>query len=213
MAKGVQGASHDLRVLSFLPLVERIVQKVRRGLPRGADTDGLMGAGMIGLLQALERFDPDKGVAFEAFASIRIRGAVQDELRGADHLTRTQRRRAQQAQAELDGLEHGGDDVALSAVPFAAPLVYDPHVLDDTVTSTPWEDPVDIEEAFAQREIVEQLKAALRDAPDRDRMVLSLYYEQELSLQEVAELLRVSPSRVSQLLSRSRARLRAQLAA
>lgn len=201
----------DLQVLSYIPLVERIVHKVKRGLPREADTDGLLGAGMVGLLQAMDRFDPEKGVAFEAYATIRIRGAVQDELRSVDHLTRTQRHHAQAVHANPEAF--AGDDVAMAGTPFSAPMSYDPFVLDDTITGTPWQEAVDIEEALAKRELIEHLKAALQSVPDRDRMVLSLYYEEELSLQEVGDILQVSPSRVSQLLSRSRARLLTQLSA
>jgi RNA polymerase sigma factor for flagellar operon FliA len=200
----VPNPTRDPEVLSFLPLVERIVHKVRRTLPRQAETDGLMGAGVVGLLQAMDRYDPSKGVAFEAYAALRIRGAVQDELRGLDHLTRTQRRKAQTAEAE-------GQDVAVRAVPFGAPLAYDPQVLDDTVVGSPWQDPADLEADLAQRERLAMLQEALQTAPTRDREVLGLYYDQELSLQEVGEVLGVSASRVSQLLSRSRARLRAQL--
>lgn len=222
--------NRDACVLAHVPLVEQIIRRMQRSLPRGFDRRSLLGAGMIGLLQAVDKFDPSKGVAFEAYARLRIRGAVQDELRSLDHLTRGQRQRSVQAQAGSDQLRahHEGvvsdvdvaaatqlsvDDVRLAALHAAPPMSYDPQVLDDKVTCTPWQDAVDVEEWFAEKQALEQLRSALSALSERDRKMVTLYYGEDLTLREVGAMFDVSLSRVSQLLSRARAQLQAQLIA
>lgn len=210
-------SAQDAEVLSYVPLVERVVETVKTTLPPGADREGLFGAGVIGLMQAIERYDPDKGVAFEAFARLRIKGAVRDELRGRDHLTRSQRTKVTQARAALAAAEASGDEIDLSgidtadldlgALHSAPPASYDPTVLDDKVTATPWQEPFDAEEWVVTKQHVERLSVALRTLPHREREFVALYYDEDLSLSEIGAVYNISPSRVSQLLSRARRRL------
>lgn len=213
----MQPSAQDARVLSYVPLVERVVETIKTTLPPGADREGLFSAGMIGLIQALERYDDSKGVTFEAFARLRIRGAVRDELRGRDHLTRSQRKLVTRARAALAEAEASGDEIDLSAVDTAdldlgalhsaPPLSWDPTVLDDKITATPWQDAFDAEEWLATKQGLEHLQAALRTLPERERTLVSLYYDEELSLAEIGGVYGISPSRVSQLLARARTRL------
>lgn len=198
-------------MLSYVPLVQRVVDTLKTSLPPGADKEGLFGAGMIGLIQALDRYDPEKGVAFEAFARLRIKGAVRDELRGRDHLTRSQRNRVSRARAALAEAEARGDDIDLSeAADLAlgmAPAAWDPAVLDDRITATPWQDPFDAEEWLVTKQHVERLTHALATLPTRERELVALYYDEDLGLAEIGAIFGISPSRVSQLLSRARRQL------
>ena len=207
-------SSEDARVLSYVPLVERVVETVKTTLPPGADREGLFGAGMIGLMQALDRFDPDKGVAFEAFARLRIRGAVRDELRGRDHLTRSQRQRVTRARAlaeaagdEIELSEGATADLDMGQLHGAPPQSWDPQVLDDKVTATPWQEAFDVEQWLSTKQHLERLHTALPALPERERNLVFLYYGEELSLGEIGAMFDISPSRVSQLLSRARRRL------
>ncbi len=226
--EGVMTSDREAQVLAHVPLVEHVIRRMQRSLPRDFDERALLGAGVVGLLQAVDKFDPDKGVPFEAYARIRIHGAVQDELRSLDHLTRGQRQRAVQSRTTLEQLTSGGakaatdeevaraadltvEDVRLSNLYAAPPKSYDPHVMDDTVTSTPWQDAVDVEEWFAEKQALEQLRSALKALGERDRRMITLYYGEDLTLREVGKVFDVSLSRVSQLLSRARAQLLAQL--
>lgn len=206
----------DAQVLEFVPLVQRVVETVKTSLPPNADRDGLFGAGMIGLLQAIERFDADRGVAFEAYARLRIRGAVRDELRGRDHLTRTQRREVSSARAAVEAAERqpGADAkveqarARLAELQIAAPPAsWDPMILDDRVTATPWQEAFDVEEWLATKQRIGHMRAALCTLPDRERQLVGLYYDEDLDLAEISELCGVSVSRVSQLLTRARRHL------
>ena len=213
----------------MLPMVRRVVKQVQDHVPSGVDRDALMGAGMVGLLQAFQGFDPDRGVPFETYARIRVRGALQDELRSLDHLTRHQRRRARsvtesRAVLERDGREAHDDEVARlarvsveevreSARYAYAPQSIDPLELGAQVVATPWQESVDQETALIHQQRVGLLAAALERLPTRERQVMGLYYEEGLTLQEIGDILGVTQSRVSQIIKQVRGRLRKRLAA
>lgn len=210
-----------------MPLVKSIVARVQRSLPRGADTEGLLGAGLIGLLLAVDHFSDSYGVPFEAYARTRVRCAVQDELRHLDHLSRGQRRRARQSRDARNTLAAAGQetddqdvaseaglslaDVQMERLHGAPPAAWEPTALSDTVTCTPWQEAFDVEASVNHSEELEQLKVALQQLGERDQLLAGLYYQEGLNLTEIGTILGVSPSRVSQLLARMRSRIAAQM--
>lgn len=216
-------------VQRMLPIVRRVVKQVQDHVPSGVDREALMGAGMVGLLQAFHGFDPDRGVPFETYARIRVRGALQDELRSLDHLTRHQRRRAKSVNECRTQLERQGqiaDDEVVAKMAnvtvaevreseryAAAPQMFDPMELGTQATATPWQDAIDQESRLIQRQRVSMLQAALQKLPEREQQIMAMYYEDGLTLQEIGDILGVTQSRVSQIIKQVRRRLQKRLAA
>lgn len=218
----------DAEVLKYIPLVHRIVRNVTARMPTHTDRESLVGAGMVGLLCAFEKFDPDKGVVFEAYARIRIRGAIQDELRTMDHLTRGQRKSARQLSDAREQLVRDGgqavsdeelasasalsvEEVQQSALLRAPPQSVDPMDLDNQLLNGTWQDRENQEEAALKKQQLSLIKQALGKLPDRDQAIMGMYYQDELTLAEIGSILKVSQSRVSQLIGRVKRRLRAEL--
>lgn len=218
----------DDTILSYLPVVRSVVKSVRR--PAGVDVEGLEGAGVLGLLAAFDAYDPSKGVPFESYARIRIRGAVQDELRSLDHLSRRQRRRlrsveeARKAIEDETGQPADDDEISLrtelSAHQVAAaarlpqtPQTFDPIVLGEISYESPWQAPPDLEASYIEREDMARLIAELERLSEREQTVMSLYYADDLNLQEIGELLGVTQSRVCQILSKAKRKLKEKLEA
>jgi RNA polymerase sigma factor for flagellar operon FliA len=183
---------------------------------------------MVGLLDALEKFDPKRGIAFEAYARIRVRGAIQDELRNLDHLTRTMRRRTRTVReshkalskdaegpvSETDLAEHSGltvEDVHQSLSQSKPPQALDPGALDAVMDLPLWKLPEGQLDRMELEERLELLSRALAELPERNRLVLGLYYEAELTLKEIGDVLGVTQSRVSQILRKTGEILRARL--
>jgi RNA polymerase sigma factor for flagellar operon FliA len=221
-------APRDTAILQNIPLVHQVVRKISRRIPDSMDRESLVGAGMVGLIQAVDHYDSDKGVSFETYARIRIKGAVQDELRHMDYLTRDQRRVARSVSEARDTLvrERGREvddfevaeeaDVSVETVRTAtmnntAPQSLDPAVLDETITCTPWQEDESAETELARREAVSRVRTELMRLSERDQMVMSLYYEEGLNLAEVGAILDVSQSRVSQLITKVKGTLKRRL--
>jgi RNA polymerase sigma factor FliA len=238
---GVVAAEADTRersVEAHLGLVHNIARTIHQARPFDAELDELVSAGTIGLMQALESFDPGRGLAFSTFASPRIRGAIQDELRRLDHVPRSVREKARdiarareqlarilgRAPQDTEVAEHLGvpletydrwrvdtgaaTSVSLSAAPepdSPQPRVSLEQALADE-ESTPIEDRLNLAEE------VELLKDALLALKEQERVVLALYYYEELKLHEIAQVLGVTESRVSQIRSKAISKLRAELA-
>lgn len=211
-----------------MSLVHQVVRKISRRIPDSMDRESLMGAGMLGLIQAVDHFDSGKGVAFESYARIRIKGAVQDELRHMDYLTRDQRRVAKcvaEAKERLTrslGREVGDDEIAAkveltveevrtAVLQNNAPQALDPSVMDEIVVSSPWQESTNVEDEVARHEAVERVQAELMKLSERDRMIMSLYYEENLNLAEIGGILDVSQSRVSQIITKVKGTLRKRL--
>lgn len=192
------------------------------------DAESLEGAAMVGLLLAFDGYDPDKGVPFETYARIRIRGAVQDELRSLDHLTRRQRRRVRMIANTREALERESgipaDDVEvaesaeltleqLASVSYlpSAPQSVDPSVLGELAAESPWGAPISLEAGLIEKQRREMLLQALSALSEREQTIMSLYYKEELTLQEIGDMIGVTQSRVSQIISRVKRRLREKL--
>nr|WP_275665758.1 RNA polymerase sigma factor FliA [Vibrio sp. Isolate30] len=214
-------------------LVKRIAHHLLGRLPPNVLVDDLIQAGMIGLIEAQQNYDGSKGASFETYAGIRIRGAMLDDIRRGDWVPRSvhkNNREISNAIAELEATlnrDPSDSEVAkhmgLTLEQYHSALtdincsklvgIEDLGVSDDVIS--PNEDSQDnlpfqgvADESFRQA-----LIDSIKQLPEREGLVLSLYYDEELNLKEIGEVLGVSESRVSQILSQSMQRLRTKLSA
>ena len=218
----------------FSPLVRRLAHQMIAKLPANVEIDDLIQVGMIGLNDALARFDPSQGVQFETFATQRIRGAMLDELRGSDWMSRGDRRHQRMIETAVHKLEQKLGR-APSETEIAAEMgmkLTDYQELLGKVRGTQrvyLEDMSgdDGDEDFLDRHMVdadanplgrlsdrkmrEALVAAIENLPQREQYVMSMYYEHDMNLKEIAAVLGVTESRVCQLHSQSIARLRTRM--
>lgn len=239
-AKFAKDKSPELRsqlITVYAPLVRFVVGRL--GIPPTSllEAEDLVSYGMIGLINAIDRFDPSRGVRFEAFASVRIRGAVIDQLRSLNWLPRSAISRVRQIESALAVLEQKlgrpaqekevAEEMGVSADRYRQILLeMNSTVLsldaplgspsqDDEVTSLSelLEDhtaPGPVEQA-EQQELTEMLSAAIEGLPQREKLLLALYYHEELTMKEISKILRVSESRVCQLHMQAVMRLRSSL--
>jgi RNA polymerase sigma factor for flagellar operon FliA len=230
-------SARDAILLENLSLVHHVARQLSRSLAVEADFDELVSAGTMGLMTAVGSFDARRGLAFSTFAVPRIRGSILDELRRQDHVPRSVRRKArdiartreslmrqlgrQPEDAEIAG--RLGTDVQTywrweSEVEGSVHLSLTSAAGDDEGSTVPTRAELlsNDEEAADERLSREDEVALLREAilllNDQERTVLSLYYFEELKSADIAEVLDISESRVSQIRSKALARLRAQLA-
>jgi RNA polymerase sigma factor FliA len=223
----------------YAPLVRFVVGRL--GIPPTSllEAEDLVSYGMIGLINAIDRFDPLRGVRFEAFASVRIRGAVIDQLRSLNWLPRSAISRVRQIESALAALEQKlgrpakekevAEEIGVSTDRYRQILLeMNSTVLsldaplgslsqDDEVTSLSelLEDhtaPGPVEQA-EQQELTEMLSAAIDALPEREKLLLALYYQEELTMKEISKILTVSESRVCQLHTQAVMRLRSSLSA
>lgn len=218
----------------FAPLVKRIAHHLKAKLPGSVEVDDMIQAGMMGLLEAANRYDELRGAQFETYAAQRIRGAMLDELRQSDWLPRSMRRdmrRIEQAIHKLQQLlgkapseseiaaEMGMGLTDYQQMLFesrGAQLIYyeDFHEQDGDdgffdrhdIGHDP--DPLDMLRDSRFRSALIQ---AIEELPERERMLMGMHYEQEMNLREIGEVMGVSESRVCQLHSQAVARLRSRL--
>jgi RNA polymerase sigma factor FliA len=218
----------------YSPLVRRLAHQMIAKLPANVELDDLIQVGMIGLSDALSRFDAAQGVQFETFATQRIRGAMLDELRGSDWMSRGDRRQQRAIETAVHKLEQRlgrapnegeiAKEMNLSLKEFqellgkvrGTQLIYledmsgdggDEDYLDRHVAD---EDANPLGRLQDQR-MREALVEAIKNLPEREQYVMSMYYEHDMNLKEIAAVLKVTESRVCQLHSQSIARLRSRL--
>lgn len=216
--------ARDRLIAEHVDMARRIALRLARRLPPWLREEDLVGAAMIGLTEAADRYDPSRGEPFVGFAEKRVRGAVLDELRRGDLLPRRVRGAARKVTGVIAGLEQAlgrspeDEEVAralgVSVAEYRDELALLAHV--GFVEFNGQEGDGDLEaagtspEAATERvQLVARLNACLGELPERDATVLSLYYVEELGLAEVGEVLGVSESRVCQLHARAIVRLRA----
>src|SRR3989304_4919849 len=197
------GATEE-RVTQYLPLVRFVAEKIHRRLPPGVDLESLIHSGVVGLLEALQRFDPNRGVEFEIYARYRIRGEVMQCLRSLDWVSRSVRswgRKIEAARGKLAG-QHVREPTAEEiAAELAIPLDTYYH-LDQQVNDAA---PLSFVEG---KDLVEKLAAAVEVLPERERVVVTLYYHEELTLREIGEILDLSEGRICQIFAPAVGRLR-----
>jgi len=220
----------------YLPLVNYIVGKISMGLPAHVEVNDLESIGVLGMLKALERFDPKKDVKFETYASYRIKGAIFDYLRKQDSLSRPLRKKAIHLEEAAERirqrtnrsatipelakeLEVDEDEVHevmwKSSSSYIIPLDKE-NVVQDEEGSTPLGDTIrDItrnpEEEFSRKDLEAELTRAIDELPEKQRTTLALYYFEDKTLKEIGAVLGVSESRVCQLHSEAVFRLKQRI--
>ncbi|BCX89209.1 RNA polymerase sigma factor for flagellar operon FliA [Methylomarinovum tepidoasis] len=228
----VQALDFDTVVSRYTPLVQRIAHHLKGRLPASVQIDDLIQAGMIGLLEASRQYDASQGASFETYAGIRIRGAMLDEVRRYDWTPRSVHRKAREISEAMYRIERRtGRDARDTEVAEELGISLDEYhkILRDAVGCRLFsiEELSEAGDAFLEDHShgdaelpVEQLsrerfKAALADAiaslPERERLSISLYYEEEMNLKEIGQVLGVSESRVCQINSQALLRLRARM--
>ncbi len=224
----------DSAIEKYGPLVRRVAAQMIAKLPANVELDDMVQAGMIGLVDALSRYQPDQGAQFETFAMQRIRGAMLDELREADWLPRSVRRNQRTIETAIRKLEQRHKrppNETEVAEELGMPIEQYQHMLGEArgsqlVYLDEFSDQ-DAEDGFLERFKIDPesdpsmmlrddrfrgaLIEAVEDLPERERMVMGMYYEQDMNLKEIGVVLGVTESRVSQLHSQAVARLRVKL--
>jgi RNA polymerase sigma factor for flagellar operon FliA len=227
----------DQLILTYAPLVKYVAGRLGSGLPAHVDEQDLASYGLLGLIGAIERYDPTRDIKFETYAISRIKGSIIDELRAMDWVPRSIRARARdieraigQLEAKLhraptdeeiaeklslsvDELEESLTDISRSSIAALDELWTvsssgDQVALIDTIEDTEGPEP---QAALAQTEMREALGEAIARLPEREKLVVTLYYYEELTLREIGEVLGVTESRVSQLHTKAILRLKARL--
>ena len=228
----VRHQDQNALVERYAPLVKRIGLHLLARLPSSVQLDDLLQAGMIGLLDAFRNYDGSKGASFETYAGIRIRGAMIDEIRSGDWVPRSVHRNSRRISDAIDQVEQqlGGDardaDVAqtmgVSLDEYHTMLneaacgrligIEDLGVSEDVLPAVGEDSGENTSfSMLASERFQSSLAEGIRHLPEREALVLSLYYDEELNLKEIGHILGVSESRVSQLHSQAMHRLRARM--
>ncbi|WP_153099106.1 RNA polymerase sigma factor FliA [Paraburkholderia hayleyella] len=229
-----QGKISQADVLTqYAPLVRRLGLQLVARMPASVDLDDLIQAGMIGLLDAATRYKEDQGAQFETYASQRIRGAMLDELRSSDWLPRSLRRTSREVERAVQKVEqHAGRAASESEIAdhlkmpldeyqtllqelHGSQLIYyedfDRSAEDEPFLDRHCVDRADPLSALLDESLREALVEAIERLPEREKLLMSLYYERGMNLREIGAVMEVSESRVCQLHSQAVARLRARL--
>jgi len=221
------GESADVLVRRHAELVKRIAYHLAGRLPPSVDVDDLMQAGMLGLLEAASHYAADRGASFETYAGIRIRGAMIDALRKLDWAPRSVHRRAREAAAAMRQIEmEFGREARDAEVAVRMGLSIEEYhrvMQDASSCQIASLDEVSAAADIADRtadplreaqggEFREALAAAISGLPEREQLVMSMYYDDELNLKEIGAVLEISESRVCQLHGQALVRLKARLA-
>ncbi len=225
-------SSKDQLVLQYLPYVKNIVQRIHAQLPSGVEEDDLTNVGVIGLIDAIDRYDPTRGTKFTTYAAFRIRGAVMGELRSRDVVSRTNRGKIRKLQNTYTDLEFKmGRDVqdsevaeamgidldefyeirkmaSMSFVSFEDMGLFSREEKDDVIGLLTGGDSGDPFQIAGMKEMRNAAAEAIEKLPEKEKMVISLYYWDELTMKEIGKVLELTESRVSQLHSQAIVRLR-----
>jgi RNA polymerase sigma factor FliA len=231
-------AVRDRLILTYAPLVKYVAGRLGSSLPAHVDEGDLVSYGLLGLIGAIERYDPDRDIKFETYAIARIRGAIIDELRALDWVPRSVRSRARQIERAIgeleaklgraptdeeiaakvgvtvDELDSSLTDISRSSIAALDELWSvsgdgDQVSLLDTLEDDSISQPAEV---LDETETREALADAIARLPEREKLVVTLYYYEELTLREIGEVLGVTESRVSQLHTKAILRLKSRLA-
>jgi len=224
-------ATHEYMVEKHASLVKRIACHLINRLPASVQLEDLIQAGMIGLLEASRNYDERQGASFETYAGIRIRGAMLDEIRKNDWAPRSVHRKARMVAEAVREIEHdeGRDarDTEIASV-LDMPLqdyykilqdnsyhkvlsFEDLGVGDDSILENMSDNGPGILDGLQREDLQRILSEAIASLPERERLVMALYYDEELNLREIGAVLGVSESRVSQIHSQAVIRLQARM--
>jgi RNA polymerase sigma factor for flagellar operon FliA len=225
-------------VLAYSPLVKYVAGRMSTGLPAHVEEADLISYGLLGLISAIERFDPEREIKFETFAITRIKGSIIDELRSLDWVPRSVRAKARQIEKANALLEHrlqraptdaevaaeldmtieefqdaltrisNSSVVALDELWTLSDASGDQVSLLDTIQDP---DAIDPAQAMDATETKDRLADAIARLPEREKLVVALYYYENLTLREIGEVLGVTESRVSQLHTKAVLRLKSAL--
>jgi len=219
----------------YMNLVDYVTGRLAIGLPRNVSKEDLASYGIMGLIDAVEKFEPERGLQFETYASWRIRGAILDGMRQADWVPRSVREKARRIEEAYQYLEQrhlrSVTDREISEYLQVSVQEFQQMLQEVNVASVlSLEDPIRDEEAETRKTLLvddrsknpedtiselylkEALAGAIERLTEKERMVVTLFYYEELSLSEIAEVMSLSPSRISQLHSKAILRLRGALA-
>jgi RNA polymerase sigma factor for flagellar operon FliA len=224
---GDAGAREGL-IIHYSPLVKFVAGRVGVGLPRSVEQSDLISYGMFGLIDAIDKFEPERNIKFETYAVNRIKGAILDELRALDWVPRSVRARAREIQRSLDELEHRlkrsatEDELAahmglpldtlqtqlgeIAGLGFVAlDELVDPGDRSSATLGDLLSDPKAVEPggSFEQQETRYFLSDAINRLPERERLVITLYYYEGLTLAEIGDVLGVTESRICQIHTKS----------
>ncbi|MDC7126683.1 MAG: RNA polymerase sigma factor WhiG [Spirochaetales bacterium] len=235
--KSKEPAIRDYFVKQYAPLVKYVAGKVAVGMPHNVEFDDLVGYGVFGLFDAIEKYDPDKHVKFKTYAVTRIRGAIFDELRSIDWVPRSVRQKSRQVEDTVHRLEASlgrsatdreiANEMGLNLADYQKTILKisgtsimslndvwytgednDKVSIVDSIESPQGLNPdIIVEKDEIKRVIIE----AINDLPEKEKKVLVLYYYEDLTLKEIGKVLEVTESRVSQLHTKAIVRLRAKL--
>ena len=226
----------DATIRQYAPLVKYVVGRLAIGLPAVLDYEDILSHGTIGLIEALDRYDDSKGVKFETYAISRIRGSIIDALRALDRLPRSVRQKAKQLEqiqtsltlqvgreptepelAEAMGMtlqQYNRTLVDCSWVTVSLDGLLNRDEQGEGWTSTELPanpDEEDFTKRLEKKQMFDALAGAIKLLPERELLIVSLYYKDEMTRKEIAQILDISESRVCQLHARALSRLRARL--
>ncbi|MFA6856951.1 MAG: RNA polymerase sigma factor WhiG [Treponema sp.] len=227
----------DKFIRQYMPLVKYVAGKISVGMPNSVEFDDLVGFGQFGLLDAIEKYDPEKNVKFKTYAVTRIRGAIFDELRQIDWVPRSVRQKSREIEDAINGLESklgrtasdaeiadalgmSEDDYHRTIMKVSGTSVLSLNdvwyngddsgnmSIGDSIESPSSMNP----DALVERdEIKKVIVQAINELPEKEKMVIVLYYHEDLTFKEIGQVLNVSESRISQLHTKANLRLRAKL--
>ncbi|AZR82509.1 MULTISPECIES: RNA polymerase sigma factor FliA [Piscirickettsiaceae] len=225
-----QTSNGMMDIEAFLPLVKRIAYHLKGRLPDSVMVDDLIQSGIIGLIEASQKFDAGQGASFETYAGIRIRGAMLDEIRKGDWTPRSVYRKSREVSDAINVVEskkgrEARDEEVAEEMGITLDEYY--HILQDTNSAQLLSiDEPDHDELSEERmvsgvktpvsELAESgfqsaLAEQINELPEKEKLVMALYYDEELNLKEIGEVLEVSESRVSQIHSQAIKRLKSRL--
>lgn len=236
-AYAYQGKSREELVVEYAPLVKQIANRLAARLPSSLERDDLVQAGMIGLLDAIEKYDPHRETQFRTYAEFRIRGAMLDDLRATDWIPRSVRENADKVGTAVQSLKYElgrqpdeaqiAARLGLSLADYHQLLLKakaisllsledlrphldneDPGNVFDVLADPTCTNPLDV---LSLGDLHERLTGAIEGLPEKEKLVLSLYFDEELNLKEIGAVLGITESRASQIRTQAIMRLRAQL--
>ena len=234
--QGVDGKLRDQLIMDYAPLIRFVAQRIAARLPSNIDIDDLISAGVIGLMDAIEKYDPSRDNKFKTYAEFRIRGAILDELRSQDWVPRSVRDKAKKIEKTYAMLEQklgraaSDQEVSnelgikleeyheliskvkavtlLSIDELTGPNQQDRKSLLECIENVSARNPFSQLKSKGVRDL---LVKHIEDLPEKQKLVLSLYYYEDLNLKEIGRILEVTESRVSQLHTQAVERLRMKL--